>query len=1607
MKKLLCIPLLLLFGGLVFGQVNNVPPCINGAVPPACTDYFGSANWANSPLPVGSVGSVAILSGGSGYLNGGSGLIPSAPPPTPPNPYPANSVVVEDFYGAPLATGAIATATVTNGVITAVTVGAAPNGSGYIAPVVTITDATGSAGAGVIVSATLDPTSLLTGGMHKFVNTLPTTLGGLPVAAAELTPSFPNSQYYEIALVEYAQQMHLDLLSTTKLRGYVQVPTNSGTNTCTVATGLIPTYLGPVIVAQKDVPVRVKFTNCLPTTANGGNLFIPNDTTYMGAGMGPGGGSYSENRATLHLHGGATPWISDGTPHQWITPNGETTTPGFDKGDSQQNVPDMWFDANGQIIASCAAQPTCAVAGATNDPGSGSATFFWTNQQGGRLMFFHDHAYGLTRLNVYVGEAAGYLLVDPAEETLLLNANAGVPGLLAPNTTPDLAHLVPLVIQDKTFVPSLDQLMGEDPTWSSVHGGGTPAGNLWFPHVYTTNQNPADAGGANAFGRWDYGPWFFPPQTSLSAATGGALELPCESSAFPGQVLQPTTACPTCGCPIIPNPSGTPEAFMDTPLVNGVAYPVLHVAPEAYRFRILSVGNDRTLNLSLFQAADKRGLPTTAGTAVGHSLATLCTSAAQAPNCTEVAMVPFSSAQNAAVPFPASWYTVVTNGFTFDDRAGGVPDPATMGPPFIQIGTEGGLLPAVAVVQPQPINYVYNRRDITVGNVLQHALLLGPAERADVIVDFTGRSGQTLMLYNDAPAPVPAADPRIDYYTGSPSQVDTGGAPSTLPGYGPNTRTIMQIVVDQPASGAPAFNLTNLQSALPGIFAATQPQIIIPEPAYQVASGGNSTTLTQTGISDNTITYTPVGATSPVTYTDEQKAIQELFTLDYGRMNATLGVEIPLTNFLTQTTIPYGYIDPPTEIIQDATIAGITPQFWKITHNGVDTHFIHFHLMNVQVINRVGWDGAKRAPDANELGWKETVRMNPLEDILVALKPIRPALPFPLPDSVRLLDVTNGNGSLTGFTGVDPNNLPVTIANNLVNFGWEYVWHCHILGHEENDMMRPIVFQVAPDAPSNLTASSPATGPFAVNLDWIDNSASESRFAIQRATDNLFTLNVTNFTASASTPNTAYGGHVTFSDTSASKNQTYFYRVQAIDDFTPVNPLPAPWQAVPLASAWVTTQVVVIPIAGVAPTSLAFGNQLVGTASAAQTVTLSDTGGGNLTITAIAASANYAISGGTCPAGGGTLLAGTSCTISVTFNPTTTGALPGTLTVTDDSNGTAGSTQTVTLSGTGIAPVASASPLSLNFGGVAINTTSPAQTVTLSNTGTGPLTINSITASANFARSTTCGTTLAQGANCTISVTFRPTANTTYNGSLTISSNDPAHPTITVTLSGSGAGPVLTVTPPSLAFGNQNLNVTSTAQTVTVSNTGTLNLTLNSISLTGTNANQFGQTNTCGPFPRTLLTGASCTVNVTFRPTTTGAKTASLSVNPAAPVTAKTVALTGTGVSLTTAVTLNPTSLDFGRVTVGQTSAPLSVTLTSSGGSPVTVTNVGISGGNAGNFAVVANNCLTTLNPGATCSVSVTFTPATKNRVTSSLVFTDNAPSAGSTQSVALGGRGR
>ena len=804
-----------------------------------------------------------------------------------------------------------------------------------------------------------------------------------------------------------------------------------------------------------------------------------------------------------------------------------------------------------------------------------------------------------------------------------------------------------------------------------------------------------------------------------------------------------------------------------------------------------------------------------------------------------------------------------------DGRPGGVPDPRLMGPSIIQIGTEGGILPAPAVLDDTPVGYEQNKRNVVVLNVSAHTLMMGPAERADVIIDFSQFAGKTVILYNDSPAPVPAGDPRYDYYTGDPDFSITGGdnyqggAPTTLPGYGPNTRTIMQFrvaavsggtmtvttnetayvtgqtlvglrnnypgyvgmkivvganpvtvsalgrimasgnsgthtvklvdagtgtdvpggsvsltmngtvgqfqyaslvspvtlaagaayyVVSKEAYGGDAwydfstllstttaaavasavygpgsgawnlvgsanssyvpvslkilnlvtnyssppptpFDVTALQAALPAAFAASQPTPIVPESVYnpiyapssleyvtgamlstlrnnypgyvgmkivvganpvtvsalgRIMANGNSgthtvklvngstgkdvpggsvslsmngtvgqfqyaslaspvtlsasaayylvsqetssgdtwydfstrlsTTAVATDVSavygsgsgvwnvigganqcyvpvsfkylalNNTyariystnLTFAPIGSGTAQSMPLQPKAIQELFD-PVGRMNATLGVELPFTTSLIQTTIPYGYNDPATEILTNNEV-----QLWKITHNGVDTHPVHFHLVNVQVLNRVGWDGAIRPPDANELGWKETVRMNPLEDIVVALKMAPPSLPFPLPDSVRALNPALPLGDTTGFTGIDPlTGNPITVTNVVANFGWEYVWHCHILGHEENDFMRPFILLMAPAAPAGLQAT--ASGGNQVDLTWssyVQGASLANALVVQRAIVDVNTGLPGPFADLQSLAITA----TTYPDTSVTTGTRYAYQIVAYNN---------------------------------------------------------------------------------------------------------------------------------------------------------------------------------------------------------------------------------------------------------------------------------------------------------------------------------------------------------------------------------------------------------------------------------------------------------------------------
>ncbi len=1262
-------------------------------------------------------------------------------------------------------------------------------------------------------------------GIRKFVDTLPVlcalgqvdTLGKcLPLAVPDTT-TFPGDDYYEIGVKEYSTRFHTDLKNPAKQRGFHQI------NTTDPAVGQNQ-FLGPIILGQSYRPVRLKFVNELGTGA-AGKLNLPVDTTLPGAGDGPDGTPYTENRVAIHLHGGNSPWISDGTQHQWTVPAGETTS--VKKGAAVAYVPDMWFDASGKVIPECAKQMTCPIPGASNNPGEGQLSYYWPNEQSGRMMFYHDHAYGITRLNVMAGVAAGYLLANPTDEDAL--AAAGVPGTIGsaffgstpdpayPATGADLTHLIPLVIQDRTFVPPSAQLAWYDRTWDSAKWGGEDS--VWMPHVYTPNQwlaNP-DGSATNPYGRWDYGPFFWPPQQTLTTLDGQPrpLTVPCLSTAAVDLTLDPATGLPRnptgqTECPSTPNPTLTPEGFLDTPIVNGTAYPTMTVDPTRYRFQILNAANDRYWNLSFFVAytdpeapqfvdtevkmvkALPAYLPNIGFTGLGAPPA-MCDPYAASP-LSQVTGLPFGPDLPPAAPCtPLRWPS--------DGRVGGVPDPTMAGPRWVQIGTEGGILPAVAVSAPLPIVYEMNKRNIVITNISDHSLLLGPAERADVVVDFSQYAGKTLILYSDSPSPVPAGDPRTDYFTWGPDMTDSGGAPSVLPGYGPNTRTIMQVKVN--AAGAVAATplddaeVARIDAALKARFPVSQLKPIVPQTVFSnmyVPAGSPVgtpptpiTVDTHLPISVQSLTFTPVGAAGPVTMPFQWKALHELFSTDYGRMNSLLAVEIPMTNWLGQTTIPYSNVDPATEFISDNV-----PALWKITHNGVDTHVIHFHLMNVQIINRVGWDGQIRAPDANELGWKESVRMNQLEDIYVALQPVKQKLPWPLPDMVRPLDVDRPLGTRTQFTGVDIYNNPINVTNQLFNFGQEYVWHCHLLGHEENDMLRAEVFVVAPEAPSALTASRQLM-PKPVNmLSWQDNSMSAMTFQVQRdRTPDFLAPTVMTAPRPAKQP-----GLVTFSDPGPFvAGVTYYYRVRAEKVLTSIAVPGASW---PEASAWSATATSgVAPIAQLNPTSRVFSNQVVNTQSGTRQFTLTNIGSAALTVASVGFTGlnptDYVLVANGCV---GALAVGQACDIGVAFKPLATGPSAATLSVVTDS--VINPTQTAALSGFGTAPatpVALLNQATLAFSPQAILVKSLAKVVTIRNLGSAQLRNIATTVTGPFARATgggNCGTTLNAGSTCNIYVTFTPTAGGPFTGTLTVASNDPANPSQVVSLTGAGLFPAAT-----------------------------------------------------------------------------------------------------------------------------------------------------------------------------------------------------------------------
>ena len=760
------------------------------------------------------------------------------------------------------------------------------------------------------------------------------TTRGIPV----LTPDTVRikgvlTDVYTIAAVDFTQ----DLLGAAwtphqqRLWGYASVANDNRK------------YLGGVIIAKRvpsaahpnetGNPVRLIVKNELPGPRQ---HILPVDPTLIDPVVRAETGD-RQDRITVHLHGGFVFWHVDGGPFTWFS-----NPTNFVHGSSFINGP-------------------------TTGPDVGTATYDYPNDQSARTIWYHDHAYSLTRINVFAGLATAYLITDEEENGPTgLIARKVLPGAVFFNQTTERLG-IPLILQDKTF---WDGPNGNDPTYSASVPTGATTGDLWYPHIYE---------GALDTDLPDMG---LPPDLAISPvpkARWGTTD-PAASSAQ--------------------RPSTVPEYFSDTILVNGAPFPKFTVQPRRYRFRLLNASNARFYNLGLFEA-------------------------------------------DFTVNDDGIELTQFNGEFDVNGNPLLAPDPTINppGPAFLQVANEAGFLPAPAFFStaadgtanfnsnrpmgftvsearqkkhpradwgrevPWQGDHLYMRAlpgDPTLGNATRWNLVLAPAERADVIVDFRGFQGKSLILYNDAPAPFPGGDTRNDYYGNNTDLRSIGGAAPTMPGEGPDTRVCMRfdVATGDDSTDEPTFlqTVAMLKTELPIVFAATQPPTNI----------SATRTITKTLGEDN----------------DE-----------IGRLRQFLG---------NASGAPRTYLDFPSDVATNGEV-----QEWQIYNLTADTHPMHFHLVNVHVKSRQVWDfnpdGTPKLPltpigpdlgvDPNEGGWKETVRMNPGTVTTVVMQFVLPTPtaedPAP-PPSPRLL-------ASYGIKGA------------------EYVWHCHILEHEEHDMMRPIV----------------------------------------------------------------------------------------------------------------------------------------------------------------------------------------------------------------------------------------------------------------------------------------------------------------------------------------------------------------------------------------------------------------------------------------------------------------------------------------------------------------------------------------------------------------------
>jgi cytochrome c553 len=418
-----------------------------------------------------------------------------------------------------------------------------------------------------------------------------------------------------------------------------------------------------------------------------------------------------------------------------------------------------------------------------------------------------------------------------------------------------------------------------------------------------------------------------------------------------------------------------------------------------------------------------------------------------------------------------------------------------------------------------------------------------------------------------------------------------------------------------------------------------------------------------------------------------------------------------------------------------------------------------------------------------------------------------------------------------------------------------------------------------------------------------------------------------------------------------------------------------------------------VAVAQVAPSPLTFVSTIQGQAAGTQTVTLSNTGNANLSITSVTLASTSAdlqqdfsaVGNGVCGAGG-IVPGGSSCTFTIGFTPKAIGARSASLSISHSVG-----TSVATLQGTGTAiPTASISVTQPTaFANTVINSPAITQNIVLTNSGTANLQLSAISLSGaassafsvqNNPGNCTASTTISPTSSCTITVAFAPSSVANFSGQLVVTSNavNAANGNISFSLQGTGTAvpaAVIGISSTAVAFGNQTIGGTSGAQFVTVQNSGNAGANISSITISGSNTFSIVNAAAC---PTTLAANTSCTLQLVFKPIAAGPQTANLVVSSNASGSPHQVPISGNGVSLPTpSPTISQNApYAFAATTVGQQSSVLNVTVGNTGTAAFNISQVSVTGTTPGDFTL-GGTCTVnkTISSGAPCAMTVTFAP--------------------------------